>query len=105
MKKTYDLNRHRKSYPIKRVKPKFALIDSNVLESIRIRFNEGEKTKTYNFQKSYSETPVCVTSSENENINAYITEISLNKVVIELSDVAPGDPEVFIHLQIMSVSN
>ena len=102
MKKIYDLNRQKKTYPIFRTKPVYAETDTQVIESIKIRFLENQSSKRYDFQKSFSEAPICVASAENENVNAYIASITKNYVVVEISEFAENLPEVYVHLQIIS---
>jgi hypothetical protein len=102
MKKIYDLNRQKKSYPLFRTKPVYSQIDTQVIESIKIRFANNQFSKKYDFQKSFSEAPVCVASAENENVNAYIANITKDYVIVEISETADSIPEVYVHLQIIS---
>jgi len=101
-KRIYDLNRMRKTYPLIRRKPVFAELDLKVIETAKIRYNEGEYSKTYTFKKLYVESPICVATAENENLNAYIISVDRGQVTVEISAAAPASPEVFVHLQIIS---
>lgn len=101
-RKIYDLNRFRKTYPLIRRKPVFADLDLKIIETTKIRYFEGEYSKTYTFKKLYVESPICVATAENENINAYIVSVDRGQVTIEISAPAPLSPEVFVHLQIIS---
>ena len=101
-RKIYDLNRMRKTYPLIRRKPVFADMDLKVIETVKLQYSEGEYSKTYTFKKLYVESPICVATAENENLNAYIISVDRGQVTIEISAPAPADPEVFVHLQIIS---
>lgn len=101
-RKIYDLNRYRKTYPLIRRKPVFADLDLKVIETVKLRYNEGEFSKTYTFKKLYIESPICVATAENENLNAYIVSVDRGHVTVEISAPAPASPEVFVHLQIIS---
>ncbi len=101
-KNIYDLNRQRKTYPIYKRKPVYVDLNSSVIESIKIRFVENQFSKRYDFQKAFSEAPICVASPENENVNAYIASITRDHVVVEISENAEATPEVYVHLQIIS---
>ena len=101
-RKIYDLNRFRKTYPLIRRKPKFADLDLKVIETVKLRYLENEFSKTYTFKKLYTESPICVATAENENLNAYIISVDRGQVTVEISAPAPASPEVFVHLQIIS---
>jgi len=103
-RKIYDLNRYRKTYPLIRRVPRFADLDLKIIETAIIEFTVGEYSKTYTFDKagSYVESPICVATVENENLNAYIVSVDRSQVTIEISAPATSDPKVFVHLQIIS---
>ena len=101
-RKIYDLNRYRKTYPLIRRKPVFDDLDLKVIETVRLRYNQGEYSKTYTFKKLYIESPICVATAENENLNAYIVSVDRGHVTVEISAPAPASPDVFVHLQIIS---
>ena len=102
MKKIYDLNRQKKTYPLFRTRPVYAQLDTQVIESIKLRFVENQFSKRYDFQKVFSEAPICVASPENENVNAYIASITKDHVIVEISETAEAIPEIYVHLQIIS---
>ena len=104
-KRIYDLNRYRKIYPLIRRKPVYAELDSKIIESVRIRYQPGEYSKVYAFKKPFTESPICVATAENENLNAFIVAVDLNSVTIEISSPAPSyldAPPVYVHLQIIN---
>ena len=101
-KRIYDLNRMRKTYPLIRRKPKLAELDLKIIETVKLKYNEGEYSKTYSFKKLYIESPICVATAENENLNAYIVSVNRGEVTVEISSPALASPEVFVHLQIIS---
>ena len=70
-----------------------------------MQFNEGEYSKAYTFKKLYVESPICVATAENENLNAYIISVDQGQVTVEISAPAPASPTVFVHLQIISRNN
>tara|TARA_B100000212_G_scaffold338980_1_gene316534 strand:- start:311 stop:640 length:330 start_codon:yes stop_codon:yes gene_type:complete len=101
-RKIYDLNRFRKTYPLIRRKPVFADMDLKVIETVKLQYNEGEFSKSYSFKKLYVESPICVATAENENLNAYIVSVNRGEVTVEISAPAPASPTVYVHLQIIS---
>ena len=103
-RKIYDLNRYRKTYPLIRRKPVFAELDLRIIETAIIEYSAGEYSKTYTFDKAgaYIESPICIATAENENLNAYIVSVDRRQVTIEISAPAPAEPKVFVHLQIIS---
>lgn len=104
-KKFYDLNRFKKVYPLLRRRPVYAEIDSKLIESVELRYQPGEYLKTYSFKKPFLESPICIATARNENLNAYISSVNKNEVTIEISSPAPdyqGAPPVFVHLQIIN---
>tara|TARA_Y100000310_G_scaffold287799_1_gene312927 strand:- start:369 stop:695 length:327 start_codon:yes stop_codon:yes gene_type:complete len=101
-RKIYDLNRFRKVYPLIRKKPVFVDLDSKVIETVKLQYDEGEYSKSYTFKKLYAESPICVATAENENLNAYIVSVDQGQVTVEIASPAPASPTVFVHLQIIS---
>ena len=97
MPKIYDLNRMRKTYPLIRKRPRLAKLDDSQIETATIDISDG-LPKTYIFANVYSSIPICIATPERENVNAFITSIDINKVVIEIS-ADPPDP-CYVHLQI-----
>ena len=101
-RKIYDLNRFRKTYPLIRRKPVFADLDLKIIETVKLQYLPGEFSKSYTFKKIYTESPICVATPENENLNAYIVSVDRQQVTVEISAPAPQSPDVFVHLQIIS---
>lgn len=99
MSKRYDLNRMRKTYPLIRKRPRFATLDENKIETAIIDISDG-LPKQYTFQNEYLTIPVCVATSEKENVNVFITSVNLTSVTIEVSADPPDD--CLIHLQIFN---
>jgi hypothetical protein len=97
MPKVYDLNRMRKTYPLIRKKPRLATLDDTNVETAIIDISDGDP-KEYTFQNTYASVPVCVATSEQENVNVFITSVSTTKVTIEVSADPPENCN--IHLQI-----
>lgn len=108
MSKRYiDLNRSRKVYPLVRVKPKFVTARENLvlIEANRLEFN-GITIQTYVFENSYVKTPVIILTPENENINAFISNIDLDtqSATIQISEIPDDelDCNVYVHIQVIS---
>lgn len=97
MPRVYDLNRMRKTYPLIRKRPRLATLDDTNVETAIIDISDGEP-KEYTFQNTYTSIPVCVATSEQENVNVFITSVSTTKVTIEVSADPPENCNV--HLQI-----
>lgn len=104
-KKTYDLNRYRKVYPLIRRKPVYAELDTKIIESTILEFTHGEIEKTYSFLKQFVDPPVCVATVQNSNLNAFIINIDTLSVTIQLSSpvyLEQNDPSVFVNLQVIN---
>lgn len=99
MTKKYDLNRMRKIYPLNRKLPRFVTTEENITENAVIDMSDGQP-KIYSFKNTYFQTPICLVTVENENVNAFITNVSLNSVTIEISADPPDN--CFVHLQVFS---
>ena len=102
-KKEYDLNRFRKVYPLIRRKPSILKAGAQV-ETAKLEYANGEYTKTFNFEEPYETVPICVSTPEKENLNVYITAITLTSVTIELSASNPQSSPIFVHLHIHEAS-
>jgi len=100
--KKYDLNRMRKTYPLIRRKPVYAVLDDSQVETAIIDISDG-LPKTYSFINEYFSIPVCVATAEDENVNVFITSINTQNVTIEISAEPPEN--CFIHLQIFKNTN
>lgn len=97
MAKVYDLNRMKKTYPLIRKIPRIAKLDDSQIETAIIDISDG-LPKVYTFENKYFNVPVCVATPEKENVNVFITSITLTTVTIEVSANPPS--ECNIHLQI-----
>lgn len=97
MAKVYDLNRMKKTYPLIRKIPRLAKIDDSQIESVLIDMSDG-LPKTYTFSNTYYTVPVCIATSEQENVNVFITNVTLTTVTLEIS--AEPESTCKIHLQI-----
>jgi hypothetical protein len=95
--KKYDLNRMKKTYPLIRRKPVYAIIDDSQIETALIDISDGEP-KTYTFQNEYLTIPVCIATPQDENVNVFITNITLTSVTLNISDNPPE--QCFINLQV-----
>ena len=105
MPKIYDLNRIRKTYPLLRVKPVFS---SNLtqqenaiqVETAILDYNDSFE-ETYSFENDYSQIPVIAATPENENVNIFITSLTLSSVTIQSSSPFTGR----VHVQVFDSSN
>ena len=102
-KKEYDLNRFRKVYPLIRRKPQILKAGAQV-ETAKLEYTTGEYTKTFTFEEPYETVPICVATPEKENLNVYITAITLSSVTVELSASNPQSDSIFVHLHIHEAS-
>ena len=101
-RKSYDLNRFRKVYPLLRRKPEFLNISS--VETARLSYSGNEYSKTFMFKESYTTSPACVATAENDNVNVYITSISLSSVTVEISNSPDAGNETIVNLHVHKVS-
>jgi len=101
--KVYDLNRMRKSYPLRRRRPRYATLDQAYIENAIITIsNVNQLPFTYIFQNSYSQAPVCIVTVENKSSNAYIESINTTSVVINSSVYLQSGETLKLHLQIFA---
>jgi hypothetical protein len=99
----YDFNRYKKVYPLIRTKPlynKFAITEGLEAETAIVDFN-NVSSRTYNFTKEYFQIPTVSATPEDENVNIFITDLSINSVVLQSSAPFVGK----VHLQIFKVEN
>lgn len=100
-KKIYDLSRLRKTYPLRRKRPVYASIDDSHMESIILLITENTALPyTYTFENTFTAIPVCIATSESQNLNVFITSITTTNVTLETSGMIPPGEELKIHLQI-----
>ena len=101
-KKKYDLSRNRKIYPLIRRKPKYLNISS--VESARLSYTNNEYSKTFTFEVPYTTSPACVATAENDNVNVYITSVTLTNVTVEISNSPGSGNTTVVNLHIHEVS-
>lgn len=100
MARQFDANRLRKSYPLIRVKPVYKVVAE--LDNLGI----GAEVATVDFDNSFSEVytfvedydilPSIALTPESENVNVFISSISLTGVTIESSAPFTGK----VHIQV-----
>lgn len=104
MSKIYDLNRIRKTYPLIRVKPIFSsnLSSENAIqvETAILDYNNSFEN-TYIFENDYDQIPVIAATPENENVNIFITSLTIDSVTIQSSSPFTGR----VHVQVFDSSN
>jgi len=108
MPKLYDVNRFRKSYPLIKVKPiyKQFLLSSEIIETGDVNvevdtvdFNNSSQG-IYEFEKTYSVIPVIALTPEDDNVNVFITELTIEHVRFESSNDFTGK----VHIQVFDAS-
>lgn len=108
MPKLYDANRLRKSYPLIKVKPVYKqyLTSSEILgsgdvnvEVDTVDFNNSSQG-IYEFREDYSVIPVIALTPEDDNVNVFITELTIEYVRIESSNDFTGK----VHIQVFDAS-
>lgn len=105
-RKVYDLNRLRKTYPLRRKRPNYAVLDDSYTENVILSFDDTVVFPyTYTFENAFSSVPVCIATAENLKINVYIKSITTTQVEIDASGRIPTNSNLKIHLQIFSNQN
>lgn len=100
-RKVYDLNRLRKTYPLRRKRPDFAVIDDSLTENVVLTFGENATFPyTYVFENTYQTAPVCIATPENVRVSVFIESITTTQVQINISGAIPPNRNLKIHLQI-----
>ena len=100
-RKVYDLNRLRKTYPLRRKRPAYSVVDSSYNETAIIECNSTTTFPiTYNFNNSYSSIPVCIASVENIKTSVFITSLSVSSVSLNIASKIPAGQTLKIHLQV-----
>ena len=100
--KVYDANRLRKVYPLIRVKPVFKnfttedgiKVETKILEF----FNEHQKP--YSFEETYTEIPIIALTPEDENVNIFVTSLTIDSMTIESSAPFTGK----VHIQVFKAN-
>jgi hypothetical protein len=105
--KKIDRQRYKKLYPALRKTPRIATISdkSILLESKSLTFTEssGITTGTYNFSSQFESIPTVthgITSSTGDMVIARIIELTITRVVIEVSAAFDGSVDIQI-LQVL----
>ena len=106
--KVYDANRLKKVYPLIRVKPvlkqflseDFIFENSGINVETKIISFSDEYQKTYEFQESYTEIPVIALTPEDENVNIFVTSLSIDRMTIESSSNFTGK----VHIQVFKAN-
>jgi hypothetical protein len=98
MAKKYDLNRLKKVYPLIRVKPVYGevLSEGGIQAETAVIIYDNSFEETYEFTKNYNEIPVVSATPEDENVNVFITNLTIETVTIQSSSPFTGK----VHLQI-----
>ena len=99
--KRINKNEYKKVYPYIRRRPVYGyVLDKNTtIETARVYFDD-ESEHEYEFEQSYPAIPVVTATSEDENINVFITSMSLTSVTINTSELHTG----YVDLHIMYVA-
>jgi|TARA_Y100000310_G_C20579286_1_gene762141 hypothetical protein len=87
----------RKTYPLIRRKPKFENFgDISNVEVSTVSFNNSN-SETYTFTSTYTSLPICNITPELDNVNVFISSLSLTSVTIEASDNFTGNVHIHIY--------
>jgi hypothetical protein len=102
MPKLFDNNRLRKNYPLIRVKPVFSVVakgDSlGIGAEVAIVDFDNSFSEVYSFQKQYDILPSIALTPEIENVNVFISSISLATQRVTIESSAPFTGKV--HIQV-----
>ena len=103
MAKLFDANRLRKNYPLIRVKPIYKqLLSSGQIEGLGVRVEvdvvdfANSASERYSFNETYTEIPVVALTPKDENVNIFITALTIDYVDIESSSEFTGQ----VHIQV-----
>lgn len=100
-RKVYDLNRLRKTYPLRRKRPDYATIDDSLMENIIIEVGDNNLFPyAYNFTNTYTGVPVCIVSIENSRTNIFIKSVNTTSVVLDITGRIPSGQTIKINLQV-----
>lgn len=98
LKSKYDLNRYKKVYPLIRMRPVYdeiLMLGGLGSEAEIIDFNNSF-SETYTFQEVYTQIPGIALTPEDENVNVFISALTITSVTIESSASFTGK----VHLQV-----
>ena len=100
-RKVYDLNRLRKTYPLRRKRPNYAVVDDSLMENIIIEINDNNLFPyIYNFKNTYTAAPVCIVSVENSRTNVLIKSVSVSQIVLDITGRIPSGQTIKVNLQV-----
>ena len=99
----YDLNRFKKIYPLVRVKPFFQDFTGSggIDAETTILEYDNSFEESYTFTQIYNQIPTVSATPEDENVNVFITSLSLFSVTIQSSSPFTGK----VHIQIFKVKD
>ena len=96
--KKIDRNRFRKVYPVIRGIPRPGYMSTKDLEvESAIVPVGGNSTITYTFKGTYSSIPTVVATPADDDVNVYISSITLTSVVLKVSAPSSGS----LHIQVI----
>jgi hypothetical protein len=100
-KKVYDLTRIRKTYPLRRKRPVYAVIDDSSIENVNIEITDNSQLPfTYTFENQYTTLPVCIATVQNKQTNINITSKTITDVTLDISGRLDTGESIIINLQI-----
>ena len=99
--KRINRNEYKKVYPYVRRRPVYGyLLDKNTtIETARVYFDD-ESEVLYEFEEAYITVPVVTATAEDDNVNVFITAISISSVTVNTSELHTG----YVDLHIMYVA-
>lgn len=96
----FDLNRMKKTYPLIRRKPKLSVIGTaSDVELSHIIFSDSS-SETYTFTSEHIVLPICIVTPEQDNVNTYISSLSLTSVTISSSYNFTGKVHIHVYKDI-----
>jgi hypothetical protein len=102
MPKLFDANRLRKNYPLIRVKPVYSVVANSdnlgIGAEVGIVNFDNSFSEVYEFVGDYDILPTIALTPESENVNVFISSISLVPGTVTIESSAPFTGKV--HIQI-----
>ena len=97
--KFYDGNRLRKTYPFTRLRPVKTEITAEGTSKVEVATINFSNTDSgfHDFTSTYTSIPVCVISPEDENVNVFITGLTLTRITVGSSNDFTGKVHVHIY--------
>ena len=99
-----DKNRYKKIYPLLRRRPIYettATSGNGVDVEAAVLVFDNSSQETYTFTSNYISLPVCTIAPEDENVNVFITSLTINNVTISASEEFNGK----VHIHVVSSDN